>query len=144
MYNRQCMSCLYIYSFTPWTLLLKCLPIREGMGRSLRKLLVKSITFILKITTMILISHESLLIHSRRLSMIRESFGAKNLKSLKFDIPLMALTATATIGVREDILKSLCMSKETKIVTTSFFRPNLRFMVSEVFLTGVHWCTTFL
>lgn len=42
----------------------------------------------------------------------------------------MALTATATIQVREDILKSLCMSKDTKIVLTSFFRPNLRFSVS--------------
>lgn len=41
----------------------------------------------------------------------------------------MALTATATIQVREDILESLSMSKETKIVITSFFRPNLRFLV---------------
>lgn len=62
--------------------------------------------------------------------MLRENFGANNLKSLKFDIPLMALTATATIQVREDILKSLHMSKGTKIVLTSFFRPNLRFSVS--------------
>ncbi|KAL0335488.1 UNVERIFIED_CONTAM: ATP-dependent DNA helicase Q-like SIM [Sesamum radiatum] len=63
----------------------------------------------------------------RRLSVLRESFRADNLKFLKFDIPLMALTATATDHVREDILKSLCMSKGTKTVMTSFFRPNLQF-----------------
>ncbi|XP_021898982.1 ATP-dependent DNA helicase Q-like SIM [Carica papaya] len=67
----------------------------------------------------------------RRLSLLRENFSANNLKFLKFDIPLMALTATATIRVREDILKSLCMSKETKIVLTSFFRPNLRFSLKH-------------
>ncbi|KAJ7973345.1 ATP-dependent DNA helicase [Quillaja saponaria] len=67
----------------------------------------------------------------RRLSVLRESFSTTNLKSLKFDIPLMALTATATIRVREDILKSLCMSKETNIVLTSFFRSNLRFSVKH-------------
>ncbi|RWR76539.1 ATP-dependent DNA helicase Q-like protein SIM isoform X2 [Cinnamomum micranthum f. kanehirae] len=60
----------------------------------------------------------------RRLSVLRENFK-------KYDIPLMALTATATIHVREDILKSLHMSKETKIVLTSFFRPNLRFSVKH-------------
>ncbi|KAL7157743.1 hypothetical protein ABFS83_02G097500 [Erythranthe nasuta] len=65
----------------------------------------------------------------RRLSVLRENFTAQKLKFLKFDIPLMALTATATTRVREDILKSLCMSKNTKIVITSFFRPNLRFSV---------------
>lgn len=62
--------------------------------------------------------------------MLRENFKACNLKFLRFDIPLMALTATATIRVREDILDSLSMSKDTKIVLTSFFRPNLRFSVS--------------
>lgn len=87
-----------------------------------------------------MISHKSLLTHPRRLSILRENFRAENLNFLKFDIPLMALTATATIGVREDILKSLCMSKEAKIVTTSFFRPNLRFAVSVVFLIGIHLC----
>ncbi|KAL0422047.1 UNVERIFIED_CONTAM: ATP-dependent DNA helicase Q-like SIM [Sesamum latifolium] len=67
----------------------------------------------------------------RRLSVLRESFRADNLKFLKFDIPLMALTATATAHVREDILKSLCMSKGTKTVMTSFFRPNLQFSVKH-------------
>ncbi|XP_042516618.1 ATP-dependent DNA helicase Q-like SIM [Macadamia integrifolia] len=67
----------------------------------------------------------------RRLSVLRENFTASKLKFLKFDIPLMALTATATIRVREDIVKSLCMSEEAKIVLTSFFRPNLRFSVNH-------------
>ncbi|PSS10121.1 ATP-dependent DNA helicase Q-like [Actinidia chinensis var. chinensis] len=67
----------------------------------------------------------------RRLSVLRENFRADNLKSLRFDIPLMALTATATVRVREDILNSLCMSNETKIVLTSFFRPNLQFSVKH-------------
>ncbi|XVF57499.1 hypothetical protein PTKIN_Ptkin06aG0210200 [Pterospermum kingtungense] len=67
----------------------------------------------------------------RRLSVLRENFSARNLKFLKYDIPIMALTATATVKVRQDILDSLCMSKETKIVVTSFFRPNLRFSVKH-------------
>ncbi|KAL2325530.1 hypothetical protein Fmac_024588 [Flemingia macrophylla] len=66
-----------------------------------------------------------------RLSVLRENFSASKLKPLKFDIPLMALTATATKKVREDILKSLCMSKETNVVLTSFFRSNLCFMVKD-------------
>jgi Werner syndrome ATP-dependent helicase len=61
---------------------------------------------------------------------LRENFSSSKLKFLKHDIPLMALTATATIPVREDIIKSLKMSKDTTIVLTSFFRPNLRFSVS--------------
>ncbi|XP_022965576.1 ATP-dependent DNA helicase Q-like SIM [Cucurbita maxima] len=67
----------------------------------------------------------------RRLSILRENFSSSTLKFLRFDVPLMALTATATVQVREDILKSLCMSKETKIILTSFFRPNLRFSVKH-------------
>ncbi|CAN6340641.1 unnamed protein product [Urochloa humidicola] len=43
----------------------------------------------------------------------------------------MALTATATIPVREDIVKSLKMLEDTTIVLTSFFRPNLRFSVKH-------------
>lgn len=64
--------------------------------------------------------------------MLRENFTTSKLKFLKFDIPLMALTATATSQVREDILKSLTMSNETKVVLTSFFRANLRFSVSSL------------
>lgn len=67
----------------------------------------------------------------RRLSVLREKFRTGTLKFLKFDIPLMALTATATVCVRDDILKSLCMSNETKMIVTSFFRPNLRFSVKQ-------------
>nr|GMD07873.1 ATP-dependent DNA helicase Q-like SIM isoform X1 [Ipomoea batatas] len=67
----------------------------------------------------------------RQLSILRENFRVDTLKSLKFDVPLMALTATATNCVREDILKSLKMSNETQIVCTSFFRPNLRFSVKH-------------
>ncbi|XP_031378004.1 ATP-dependent DNA helicase Q-like SIM isoform X2 [Punica granatum] len=67
----------------------------------------------------------------RRLSVLRENFSTSNLKFLQFDIPLMALTATATNCVREDIIECLCMSKETKIVLTSFFRSNLRFSVKH-------------
>lgn len=67
----------------------------------------------------------------RKLSILRETFAACKMEFLKFDIPIMALTATATPRVREDILQSLCMSKETKIVLTSFFRPNLQFSVKH-------------
>ncbi|XP_057732365.1 ATP-dependent DNA helicase Q-like SIM [Arachis stenosperma] len=66
-----------------------------------------------------------------RLSVLRENFSTSKLKFLEFDIPLMALTATATHRVQEDILKSLRMSKETIFVLTSFFRSNLRFMVKH-------------
>jgi hypothetical protein len=62
----------------------------------------------------------------RKLSVLRENFNSTKLKFLKHDIPVMALTATATIPVREDIVKSLKMSEDTKIVLTSFFRPNLQ------------------
>ncbi|KAF8762605.1 hypothetical protein HU200_009130 [Digitaria exilis] len=67
----------------------------------------------------------------RRLSVLRENFTSSKLKFLKHDIPLMALTATATIPVRGDIVKSLKMSEDTEIVLTSFFRPNLRFTVKH-------------
>lgn len=70
--------------------------------------------------------------HFRQLSILRENFRVDTLKSLKFDVPLMALTATATNCVREDIIKSLKMSNETQTVCTSFFRPNLRFSVSSL------------
>lgn len=63
--------------------------------------------------------------------MLRENFSASKLKFLEHDIPLMALTATATIPVRADIIKSLKMSEDTVVVLTSFFRPNLRFRVSQ-------------
>ncbi|KAK4339655.1 hypothetical protein RND71_041117 [Anisodus tanguticus] len=55
----------------------------------------------------------------RRLSVLRENFSMDTMKFLKFDIPIMALTATATTRVREDILQSLHMSKATHIVKHS-------------------------
>ncbi|CAN1355883.1 ATP-dependent DNA helicase Q-like SIM [Linum perenne] len=67
----------------------------------------------------------------RRMSVLRENFSMSSLKFLRYDIPLMALTATATVPVREDVLESLRMSKDTKIVLTSFFRSNLRFSVKH-------------
>lgn len=67
----------------------------------------------------------------RRLSVLRESFSTSSLNFLKFDVPIMALTATATICVREDIRKALCMSSAAKIVLTTFFRPNLQFSVKH-------------
>ncbi|KAK4748824.1 hypothetical protein SAY87_015410 [Trapa incisa] len=67
----------------------------------------------------------------RRLSVLRNNFNTSNLNFLQCDIPLMVLTATATKCVRQDIMKCLCMSTETKIVLTSFFRPNLRFSVKH-------------
>jgi len=83
-----------------------------------------SLEFVSNYSTLYLYSY------NRRLSVLRENFSSSKLKFLKHDIPLMALTATATIPVREDIIKSLKMSKDTTIVLTSFFRPNLRFSVS--------------
>lgn len=65
--------------------------------------------------------------------MLRKNFNTCNLNFLQFDIPLMALTATATKCVQQDIIECLCMSKETNIVLTSFFRPNLCFSVSGLF-----------
>ncbi|XP_056168634.1 ATP-dependent DNA helicase Q-like SIM isoform X2 [Syzygium oleosum] len=67
----------------------------------------------------------------RRLSVLRENFSTSKMKFLKFDIPMMALTATATNRVREDVIQCLNMSKETKIVLTSFYRSNLRFSVEH-------------
>ncbi|KAG5626112.1 hypothetical protein H5410_011330 [Solanum commersonii] len=54
-----------------------------------------------------------------QLSVLRENFRMDTMKFLKFDIPIMALTASATTRVREDILQSLHMSKATKIVKHS-------------------------
>ncbi|ESQ32235.1 hypothetical protein EUTSA_v10003644mg [Eutrema salsugineum] len=67
----------------------------------------------------------------RRLSVLRENFCASKLEFLEYDVPIMALTATATSHVQEDILESLHLSKETKTVLTSFFRPNLQFSVKH-------------
>ncbi|CAH8390181.1 unnamed protein product [Eruca vesicaria subsp. sativa] len=67
----------------------------------------------------------------RKLSVLRKNFCASSLAFLEYDVPIMALTATATAHVQEDILDSLHLSKETKTVLTSFFRPNLQFSVKH-------------
>lgn len=79
----------------------------------------------------------------RRLSVLRESFSASSLNFLKFDIPIMALTATATDHVREDILKSLKLSKDVKVVLTTFFRPNLKFSVCLLFHKTMFYIISF-
>ncbi|KAG8084719.1 hypothetical protein GUJ93_ZPchr0010g8054 [Zizania palustris] len=67
----------------------------------------------------------------RKLSVLRENFSSRKLMFLEHDIPLMALTATATVPVRADIVQSLKMSEDRVIVLTSFFRPNLQFTVKH-------------
>jgi len=56
-----------------------------------------------------------------------------NLKS-RFGVPVLALTATATDRVRDDIAAQLDLS-DPLIVQTSFFRPNLKL---HVFKKGTH------
>uniref|UniRef100_A0A3Q7F835 Helicase ATP-binding domain-containing protein n=1 Tax=Solanum lycopersicum TaxID=4081 RepID=A0A3Q7F835_SOLLC len=55
----------------------------------------------------------------------RPDYRMDTMKFLKFDIPIMALAATATT-------RSLHMSEATRIVLTSFFRPNLQFLFSHL------------
>lgn len=65
--------------------------------------------------------------------MLRDKFKVGSIPGLKHQIPIMALTATATPSVRDDILKSLGIAAgNPKIVLTTFFRPNLYFSVSEI------------
>eukprot|EP00850_Spirogloea_muscicola_P022454 SM000296S11289 [mRNA] locus=s296:13548:19151:+ [translate_table: standard] len=66
----------------------------------------------------------------RKLSLLKTSFTPRALgnKSAR-PIPVMALTATATPTVREDVLGSLRMGPGAVVVLTSFFRPNLAFKV---------------
>jgi superfamily II DNA helicase RecQ len=46
-------------------------------------------------------------IEYRQLAFLREKFKVGSIPGLKHQIPIMALTATATPRVRDDILKSL-------------------------------------
>lgn len=65
--------------------------------------------------------------------MLRDKFKVGSIPGLKHQIPIMALTATATPCVRDDILKSLGIAGgHPRIVLTTFFRPNLYFSVSGV------------
>ena len=57
----------------------------------------------------------------------------RELKTLKKDfpkIPIVALTATATVAVREDIIEQLHL-KNTKTFVSSFNRPNLTYEIRE-------------
>ena len=56
----------------------------------------------------------------RKLSEIRQRYPK---------IPILALTATATKAVREDVLKNLNMRSNTLEIQTTFNRPNLRYQV---------------
>ncbi|XP_020240756.1 ATP-dependent DNA helicase Q-like SIM isoform X2 [Asparagus officinalis] len=66
---------------------------------------------------------------------LQKVMGLHSLPSMRFTAfqsgAMIFDLITATIPVREDIIKSLHMSEETKIVLTSFFRPNLRFSVKH-------------
>ena len=56
-----------------------------------------------------------------------------NLKA-RFEVPVLALTATATSRVRDDIAAQLDLA-DPLIIQTSFFRPNLKL---HVFKKGTH------
>lgn len=69
----------------------------------------------------------------RELAILKECFGNIRWRGKKIRIPVMALTATATHRVRDDIMDSLKINcGNTKIVLTTFHRPNLIFSVSPV------------
>jgi superfamily II DNA helicase RecQ len=77
----------------------------------------------------------------RKLAILKDCFGNLRWKGKKIRIPVMALTATATHRVRDDIMDSLKINGgNTKIVLTTFYRPNLIFSVSPV----VHCQTKYL
>ncbi|XVF31368.1 hypothetical protein REPUB_Repub16aG0139800 [Reevesia pubescens] len=57
---------------------------------------------------------------SGRLSVLRDNFSARNLKFLKCDIPIMALTATATVRVRQDILDSCACQRRQRLWSLHF------------------------
>ncbi|MCO5232678.1 MAG: RecQ family ATP-dependent DNA helicase [Chitinophagales bacterium] len=58
----------------------------------------------------------------RNIASIREYFP---------DIPIIALTASATLEVQNDIIASLELKKNVKIFRASFERPNISFVVRE-------------
>lgn len=77
----------------------------------------------------------------RKLGILRSSFSDIIWRGKKVRIPIMALTATATGRVRDDILKCLSLREShPKIIVTSFQRPNLIFSVN--FHDGILECIT--
>jgi ATP-dependent DNA helicase RecQ len=54
-----------------------------------------------------------------------------SLRELKPDVPLIALTATATVQVREDIIDKLAFEKPATVFQRSFARDNLSFVVRK-------------
>lgn len=57
----------------------------------------------------------------RKLTIIRERIP---------NVPIMAMTATATLTVRQDIIRMLKMNSP-KVIVTSFERPNLEFIIHK-------------
>jgi ATP-dependent DNA helicase RecQ len=55
----------------------------------------------------------------------------RSLRKLKPQVPIIALTATATVDVQHDICEKLDFSTNTKIFKQSFARPNLSFVVRK-------------
>ncbi|MCO5231047.1 MAG: RecQ family ATP-dependent DNA helicase [Chitinophagales bacterium] len=58
----------------------------------------------------------------RNIATVREYFP---------DVPLIALTASATLEVQKDIIQSLELKKDVKVFRASFERPNISFVVRE-------------
>ena len=54
-----------------------------------------------------------------------------SLRALKPDVPVMALTATATVEVRDDIVEKLEFKKPAAVFQKSFARDNLSFVVRK-------------
>ena len=54
--------------------------------------------------------------------------GLSNIRKWLPDIPLMALTATATDVVKTDIINTLCLN-DPLLIKTTFDRPNLNIKI---------------